>query len=97
MPPGTSFTMMTSRPGWLRKAIAQLNLTPLSGTIVGDNPQGSTNLDIAISSDGKFVYTPNSGSGDIGIFEIEPDGTLNNLGIAGQFAKSEGFNGIAAL
>ena len=73
------------------------SLTPISGTIVGNNPQGSTNLDIAISSDGKFVYTLNSGSGEIGVFEVESDGTLNNLGTAGQFPKSEGYNGIAAL
>ena len=73
------------------------SLTPISRTIVGNNPQGSTNLDIAISSDGKFVYTLNSGSGDIGVFAVESDGTLNNLGTAGQFPKSEGYNGIAAL
>ena len=73
------------------------SLTPISGTIVGNNPQGSTNLDIAISSDGKFVYTLNSGSGEIGVFEVDSDGTLNNLGTAGQFPKSEGYNGIAAL
>jgi 6-phosphogluconolactonase len=73
------------------------SLTPISGTIVGNNPQGSTNLDVAISSDGKFVYTLNSGSGDIGVFEVQSDGTLNNLGTAGQFPKSEGYNGIAAL
>jgi 6-phosphogluconolactonase len=72
-------------------------LTPISGTTVGNNPQGSTNLDIAISSDGKFVYTLNSGSGEIGVFEVESDGTLNTLGTAGQFPKSEGYNGIAAL
>jgi 6-phosphogluconolactonase len=73
------------------------SLTPISGTIVGNNPQGSTNLDIAISSDGKFAYTLNSASGDIGVFEIDSDGTLKNLGAMGQFSKSEGFNGIAAL
>lgn len=72
-------------------------LTPISGTIAGKNPQGSTNLDIAVSSDGKFVYTLNSASGDIGVFEIESDGTLTNLGTSGQFPKSDGFNGIAAL
>src|ERR1700744_5749265 len=65
------------------------SLSPISGTIVGNNPQGSTNLDIAISSNGKFVYTLNSASGDIGVFEVESDGTLNNLGTAGQFPKSD--------
>jgi 6-phosphogluconolactonase (cycloisomerase 2 family) len=72
-------------------------LTPLTGTVVGSNPQGSTNLDIAVSSDGKFLYTLNSASGDVGVFGIESDGSLVNLGTAGQFPKSEGFNGIAAL
>ena len=73
------------------------SLTPISGTVVGNNPQGSTNLDIAESADSKFVYTLNSASGDIGVFEIESDGSLINLDTGGQFAKSDGFNGIAAL
>jgi 6-phosphogluconolactonase len=32
-------------------------LTALPGTIVGTNPSGATNLDIAITSDGKFLYS----------------------------------------
>jgi 6-phosphogluconolactonase len=73
------------------------SLNPISGTVVGNNPQGSTNLDIAVSADSKFVYTLNSASGDIGVFEIESDGSLINRGTGGQFPKSAGFNGIAAL
>jgi len=72
-------------------------LTPLPGTVVGNNPNGATNLDIAISADGRFLYTLNSGSGDVGIFAIEQDGTLSGLGGAGDFPKFAGFNGIAAL
>jgi 6-phosphogluconolactonase len=72
-------------------------LTPLSGTVVGTNPSGATNLDITISADGRFLYTLNSGSGDVGIFAIDQDGTLTGLGSAGDFPKFAGFNGIAAL
>lgn len=72
-------------------------LTPLSGTVVGNNPQGSTNLDITVSVDGRFVFTLNSATGDIGMFGIEPDGSLTNLGTGGEYPKSVGFNGIAAL
>src|ERR1700692_4234871 len=40
-------------------------LTALSGTVVGENPHGATNLDITVSSDGKFIYTLNSVEGAI--------------------------------
>jgi 6-phosphogluconolactonase len=72
-------------------------LTPIGSTVVGNNPSGSTNLDIAISADGKYVYTTNSGTGNVGIFQIEQDGTLTSLGQAGDFAQSASFNGIAAI
>jgi 6-phosphogluconolactonase len=38
-------------------------LAPLPGTVVGINPSGSTNLDITISADGKFLYTLNAAVG----------------------------------
>jgi 6-phosphogluconolactonase len=72
-------------------------LTPIGGTVLGNNPSGSHNVDIAVSADGKFVYTINSQSGNIGIFAINQDGSLSNLGQAGDLPKSAGFNGIAAL
>ncbi|MBB5065819.1 beta-propeller fold lactonase family protein [Granulicella mallensis] len=72
-------------------------LTPIGGTVVGNNPEGATNLDIAVSADGKYIYTLNSATGNIGVFGIRTDGALTNLGTAGDFAKSAGFNGIAAL
>ena len=65
--------------------------------MVGSNPAGSVNLDIAVSADGLNLYTFNSGSGNIGVFAINPDGTLTNLGEDGTFAKFAGFNGVAAL
>jgi 6-phosphogluconolactonase len=74
------------------------SLTPIAGTVLGNNPSGSHNVDIAVSADGKFVYTINSQSGNIGIFAInQQDGTLTSLGQAGDLPKSVGFNGIAAL
>jgi 6-phosphogluconolactonase len=73
-------------------------LTPIGGTVVGNNPSGSHNVDIAVSADGKFVYTINSQSGNIGVFAInQQDGSLTSLGQAGDLPKSVGFNGIAAL
>ncbi|QHS53975.1 lactonase family protein [Edaphobacter sp. 12200R-103] len=72
-------------------------LTPLGSTVVGNNPAGSTNLDIAVSADGKYVYTLNSNAGNIGMFRIEDNGTLTHLGEAGDLPKSAGFNGIAAI
>lgn len=73
------------------------SLTPIGSTVVGNNPAGSTNLDIAVSSDGQYVYTLNSGTGNIGMFRIEENGSLTNLGQAGDLPKMSGFNGIAAL
>ena len=72
-------------------------LTPIGSTVVGNNPAGSTNLDVAISADGGFLYSINSSSGNIGMFRIEQNGTLTSLGQAGDLPKSAGFNGIAAL
>jgi len=72
-------------------------LMPIGGTVVGTNPEGSTNLDIAVTADGKYLYSLNSGGGTVGIFAIQQDGTLLNLGDAGSLPKSSGFNGIAAL
>jgi 6-phosphogluconolactonase len=37
--------------------IAGFSIAALPGTVVGINPSGSTNLDITISTDGKFLYT----------------------------------------
>jgi 6-phosphogluconolactonase len=72
-------------------------LTALSGTVVGENPQGATNLDITASSDGKFLYTLNSVAGAIGVFAVQKDGTLLNVESASGVSPLSGFNGIAAF
>jgi 6-phosphogluconolactonase len=72
------------------------SLTPLPGTVVGLNPSGSTNLDIAISADGAYLYSLNGAGGSIGIFQIEHDGSLTNFGTLGGLPAGAGLNGIAA-
>jgi 6-phosphogluconolactonase len=72
-------------------------LTALPGTLVGMNPAGSTNLDIAVTADGQFLYTLNSVAGALGIFAVQKDGTLVNVGFAGGVSPLSGFNGIAAF
>jgi DNA-binding beta-propeller fold protein YncE len=69
----------------------------LPGTIVGTNPTGATNLDIAVTADGKFLYTLDAEVGMISVFGIQSDGTLTNLGTVGGLPKAVGFNGIAAI
>lgn len=71
-------------------------LTPLPGTVVGLNPSGATNLDIAIGADGKYLYSLNAASGSIGIFKIENDGRLTTYGSIDGLPAGEGLNGIAA-
>ena len=72
------------------------SLTALSGTIVGTNPAGATNLDMAITADGQFLYTLDAEVGMISIFGIQSDGTLTNLGTVDGLPPNVGFNGIAA-
>lgn len=73
------------------------NLSPLAGTVGASLPAGTTDLDVAVSSEGKFLYTLNSGSGTIGIFGINQDGTLAATGAASGVLPGAGFNGIAAF
>ena len=51
---------------------------------------------MAISSDGKFLYSLNAGIGTIGIFAINKDGSLGSLGAVSGVAAKGGFNGIVA-
>lgn len=72
-------------------------LTPIAGTILITEPDGATNLDMSVSGDGKYLYTVNSGLGTLGVFGINSDGTLKDLGEIEGLPKSVGFNGIASL
>jgi 6-phosphogluconolactonase len=72
-------------------------LSPIGATVLGTNPTGATNLDIAVSADSKFLYSLNSGDGSIGIFGIQEDGSLINDGEAEDLSAKSGFNGIAVF
>jgi 6-phosphogluconolactonase len=73
------------------------SLTSIAGTVVGTNPEGSTNLDIAVSGDSRYVFTLNSGTGTIGVFAIQSNGALTSVEEVGGLPESAGLNGIAAL
>lgn len=71
-------------------------LTPIGDTVIGQNPAGSTNLDIAASDDARYVYTLNGATGTIGMFAVQEDGSLVSLGQQDGLPASAGINGIAA-
>jgi 6-phosphogluconolactonase len=73
------------------------SLTPIGATVLGINPTGSGNLDIAVTADSQFLYSLNSGNGTIGVFQIEQEGgALVNLSEDPVISAKAGFNGIAA-
>jgi len=72
------------------------SLSAIDGTIVGANPSGSSNLDMAAGAHGRFVYTLNAGTGAIGIFSVDHDGSLQRIGEVDGLPAAAGLNGIAA-
>lgn len=72
-------------------------LSPIANTILSTLRDGSNNLDITTSSDGKYLFNLLSGTGSIGVYEINSDGTLNQRDDIEGLPKTAGFNGIAAL
>lgn len=68
----------------------------LGGTILATLAHGSANLDVAITADGKFLYSLDSGTGAVSIFGIGEDGFLT-LGEVTNLRASSGLNGIAAF
>jgi 6-phosphogluconolactonase (cycloisomerase 2 family) len=71
-------------------------LTPLNGSsIVATTGPGTLPLDIGISANGKFVYSLETGAGQIGAFQISADGSLTSLGAQASYPAISGFQGIA--
>jgi len=71
-------------------------LAPVTpNSIVGVTGSGTAPLDMGISQDGRFEYSLETGAGTIGVFQVNPDGTLTSLGTAGSFPAVGGFQGIA--
>jgi 6-phosphogluconolactonase len=74
------------------------SLTPIGAAVLGINPTGAGNLDIAVTADSKFLYTLNSGDGAIGVFAIQQQGgALVNVSEDAVISATAGFNGIAAF
>ncbi|MGB9145570.1 MAG: beta-propeller fold lactonase family protein [Acidobacteriaceae bacterium] len=71
-------------------------LSPIGSTVVGENPSGSTNIDIAAGGEGRYLYTLNTATGAIGMFAVEDDGSVVSLGQQDGLPASAGMNGIAA-
>ena len=71
-------------------------LTPIGNAVVGQDPTGSTNIDMAASYDGRYLYTLNAATGTIGIFSVQDDGGLVSLGQQDGLPAHAGINGIAA-
>ena len=57
---------------------------------------GATPIDLALSRDGRFLYTLNTGHGTVGIFEVGIDGGLRALGAVDAVPRVGGAQGIAA-
>ena len=55
-------------------------LSPIASTIVSTLPEGVNNLDMTTSADGEYLFNLLSGTGAIGVFTINSDGTLKQLG-----------------
>ena len=72
-------------------------LTPIGSTVVATFPAGSVDLDLAVSGDGKYLYSTNAGAGTIGMLAIKADGTLKLIGTLPALGAEVGQNGIAAL
>ena len=72
-------------------------LSPVNADgIVANTGNGSLPLDNAVSHNGQFIYSLNTGAGQIGMFRINGDGSLTSLGTVGGYSPVSGFQGIAA-
>jgi len=75
--------VFTDNPG--SGTISNYKLTDKKGDLVllnGAAGSGNKPLDVAIAADGRFLYALDPAGGGVDMFEIQPDGTLTNLGSA---------------
>jgi 6-phosphogluconolactonase (cycloisomerase 2 family) len=69
----------------------------IASTILSMLPSGSTNLDMTVSAEGKYLFSLLSGTGAVAVYTINSDGTLIHLADIDGLTPTVGFNGIAAL
>ena len=60
-------------------------------------PQEASTFNIAVSGDGKYFFTQNTGTGTVSVFSINNDGTLTSQGEIDGLPPNAGFVGLAAL
>ena len=71
-------------------------LTPVTASsIVVTTGAGSLPLDMGVSRDGRYIYSLETGLGAVGIYHVQPDGSVTALGTAAPFPAIGGFQGIA--
>ena len=75
--------VFTDNPG--SGTVSNYKLTDKKGDLVllnGAAGVGTTPLDVAIAADGRFLYALDPAGGGVDMFQIQPDGSLTNLGSA---------------
>ena len=57
---------------------------------------GTAPIDLAMSKEGRYIYSVNALTGTVGIFEVHPEGTVESLGNVPGLPVNDGAQGIAA-
>ncbi len=77
-------------------ATANGTLTNLNGSgVAAVTGAGTLPIDMAVSADGQFDYSFETGAGAIGIYHINGDGSLSSVGLQGGLPAVGGYQGIA--
>ena len=67
-----------------------------AGGVTASAGAGALPIDLALSADGRFLYTLNTGHGAVGMYAIQADGRLRALGAVAGLPVLQGVQGIAA-
>jgi 6-phosphogluconolactonase (cycloisomerase 2 family) len=89
--------IFTANPG--SHSISAYRLMARQGSLVlfnGAAGLGNSPLDLSTTVNGRFLYALDPGNGTIDMFQIEPDGSLTNLGVISDSELSIFAQGVAA-
>jgi 6-phosphogluconolactonase len=76
---------------------ASLTLLDQDGRSGITNGDGATPLDLGLSSDGRFLYVLQTGTGSIGAFRVSEGGRLTTLPDTPGLSAAAGYQGLAAF